>query len=132
MNNFSNYYDSLIKPYFFPPDYMFGFAWGIIYPLIAVVAVYMSYLIYKDKLPVSVIYAFVLNMISNVLFTPIQFTLQNNTLALIDIFIVLITLIAFEVISFKHKLYPLFILMIPYTLWILFATFLQLTITWLN
>jgi tryptophan-rich sensory protein len=92
----------------------------------------MSYLIYKDKLPVSVIYAFVLNMISNVLFTPIQFTLQNNTLGLIDIFIVLITLIAFEVISFKHKLYPLFILMIPYTLWILFATFLQLTITWLN
>ena len=44
----------------------------IIYPLIAVVAVYMSYFIYKDKLPVSVIYAFVLDMISNVLFTPIS------------------------------------------------------------
>ena len=132
MNNFSSYYDSLIKPDFFPPDYLFGIAWGIIYPMIAIAAVYMSYLIYKDKLPVSLIYAFVLNMISNVLFTPIQFSLQNNLLATIDIFVVLATLIVFEVIALKNNLYILFALMVPYLLWILFATFLQVTITWLN
>ena len=132
MNNFSSYYDSLIKPYFFPPDFVFGIAWGIIYPMIALAAVYMSYLICKDNLPVSIIYMFVLNMISNVLFTPIQFTLQNNLLATIDIFVVLITLIIFEIIVLKNKLYILFILMLPYLLWIAFATFLQVTITWLN
>ena len=88
MNNYSGYYETLIKPEFFPPDFVFGLAWAIIYPLIAVAAIYMSYLIYKDKLPVSLITLFVLNMVSNVLFTPIQFGIQNNLLAMIDIFIV--------------------------------------------
>lgn len=132
MNDYSNYYNTLIKPDFFPPEYWFGIAWGIIYPMIAIGFIYMIYLIYKNKLPLSVLILFIINMIANISFTPIQFVLKNNELALVDIFIVAITLLIMEFILFRKKLYVLFVIFLPYLLWVLYASFLQTIITWLN
>jgi len=132
MNDYSNYYDTLIKPDFFPPEYLFGIAWGIIYPMIAIGFIYMIYLIYKNKLPISILILFLINMSANIAFTPIQFTLQNNELALVDIFVVTISLLILQVIAFRKRLYVLFAIFLPYLIWVLYATFLQTIITWLN
>jgi tryptophan-rich sensory protein len=86
---------------------------------------------------------FALNLLFNFAFTPIQFGLKNNLLALVDIILVLGTLVwaLFALYEFGLKLHietgaPTYAWIIyaniPYLLWVLFATILQLTITYLN
>ena len=74
---------------------------------------------------------FLLNLIFNFAFTPIQFGLQNNLLAALDILLVLGTLIWAMLAIFPHARWLTYI-QAPYLLWVLFATVLQLTITFLN
>jgi len=64
-------------------------------------------------------------------FTPIQFGLKNNYLAALDILLVLITLIWAMLAIFPHERWITYI-QIPYLLWVIFATVLQLTVTYLN
>lgn len=131
MNNYSQYYQNLIKPDFAPPEWVFGFAWGIIYPLMAVAFVYIALLVQKGKLPKKALWIYIVNIFFNLLFTPIQFGLQNNLLSAIDILIVVGTLFYLQVILFKKSKLS-FILLLPYLLWGTFATILQITITYLN
>jgi tryptophan-rich sensory protein len=74
---------------------------------------------------------FILNLIFNFAYTPIQFKPKNNYLASIDILLVLGTLF--------YAMYSIYLFIpwvsyinIPYLLWVAFATVLQLTITYLN
>jgi len=106
-------------------------AWGIIYPIIIVSFGYVFYLILRDRLPKWIMIPFVINAASNLLFSPIQFTLQNNVLALIDILIVVGSLIWAMIAIWPHKKWVTFA-QIPYLLWGTFATILQISITYLN
>ena len=131
IQDYAVYYNSLEKPFFSPPDFVFGLAWGIIYPLIGLAAVWMFYLAVKNKIDQKLIMLFVMNMIGNIMFSPIQFILQNNILASFCILYVFATLSWFQMLAIKQSKL-LFILMLPYWIWIIFATFLQLIITWIN
>lgn len=126
-----NWYQSLIKPDWAPPAWLFGPVWSVLYAIIAVSFGYVTYLYFKGVVPFTVFLPFVLNVIFNLAFTPLQFGLQNNFLAAVDIVLVLGTLI--------WALYAIYIYVpwvsyvnIPYLLWVSFATVLQLTITYLN
>ena len=74
---------------------------------------------------------FILNLIANFSFTPLQFGLQNNLLAAADILLVLGTLIWAMVAICPHAKWIMY-MQIPYLAWVSFATILQLTITFLN
>lgn len=74
---------------------------------------------------------FVLNLIFNAIFTPLQFGLKNNLLASLDILLILITLIWAIAAIYPYERWIAYI-QIPYLLWVTFATILQLTITYLN
>lgn len=126
-----NWYATLIKPDWAPPAYLFGPVWSVLYLIIAISFIFVFYQVYKGRLSKKIITPFVLNIIFNALFSPIQFGLKNNPLALVDIVLVLGTLIwAMVSIYPKHK-WVAFI-NIPYLLWVSFATILQITITVLN
>ncbi len=131
MKTYAEFYQAIEKPFFAPPDWMFGVAWGIIYPLIAVALVYLAYLTWKKKVPVSLIVVFAINLIANLLFTPIQLGLEPLWPASIDILVVLGTLIYLEWKLLKYSKI-IFVLLLPYLLWGAFATVLQLTITLIN
>jgi len=131
MDTYPVYYDALIKPFFAPPTFVFGIAWGIIYPLIFISFIYLVFLAYKKRAPRYLVWVFLLNMLGNISFTPVQFGLQNNILSAIVILFVLITLLYFEIKIWKHSKI-IFWLMMPYLLWGAFATILQITITLLN
>ncbi len=77
---------------------------------------------------------FVLNLIFNFAFTPLQFGLKNNLLASIDIVLVLITLglALYAIWQSAPELRWVAYANVPYFLWVTFATCLQLTITYLN
>lgn len=78
-----------------------------------------------------VLLPFIINLISNFLFTPIQFGLKNNLLASLDISIVVSSLVWAIILVYPYFKIVSFI-QIPYLLWGLFATVLQFTITYLN
>jgi len=131
MNNTYNWYQSLSKPSWAPPSWLFGPAWTFLYALIAISFAYVFYLFFKGKITFLILLPFILNLIFNFAFTPLQFGLKNNFLASIDIFLILITLIWFLFAIFPYAKWVAFI-NIPYLLWVSFATLLQITITYLN
>ena len=131
MNNTENWYAELTKPFFAPEPWVFGLAWGIIYPIIIVSFGYVFYLVLRERIPKWIMIPFILNAVTNLLFSPIQFTLQNNALALLDILIVVGSLIWAMIAIWPYKKWVTFA-QIPYLLWGTFATILQISITYLN
>ncbi len=131
MNESYSWYATLIKPTWAPPSWVFGPVWSVLYILIAVSFWYVFYKVYSGEIPWMVALPFVLNLICNALFTPLQFGLKSNLLASIDILLVLATLAWALYAIYPYAKWVTYI-NIPYFLWVLFATVLQLTITYLN
>jgi len=99
--------------------------------IIAISFGYVLYKVAKGDLPKKVALPFILNLLFNFSFTPIQFGLKSNLLAAIDILLVLATLIWICAVSWKRMRWVALV-NIPYLIWVSFATVLQLTITILN
>ncbi len=131
MNETSTWYSSIIKPSWAPPSWLFGPVWSVLYAIIAISFSAVFYKVFTKQLPFLVALPFILNLIFNFAFSPIQFALKNNMLAAIDILLVLVTLIWSLYAIYPHMRWVAFV-NIPYLLWVLFATVLQITITILN
>lgn len=130
MNTYS-WYQQLIKPSWSPPAWLFGPVWTALYAIIIVSYGTVFYKTITGKLSWIVALPFILNIVFNVAFTPIQFGLKNNLLAAGDILLVLGTLIWALVAIYPHIRWVVWV-NIPYLLWVCFATVLQITITILN
>lgn len=127
----SLWYSMLVKPAWAPPSWVFGPVWTVLYAVIAISFGTVFYRAFTGKIPRMVALPFALNLVFNFAFTPLQFGLQSNILAAIDILLVLGTLIWAMVAVSPHIRWVAFA-QIPYLLWVSFATILQLTITVLN
>ena len=129
-----SWYSQLIKPDWAPPAWVFGPVWTVLYAIIAVSFGTVFYKAIRRPIPWMVALPFALHLIFNFVFTPLQFGLQNNLLAAIDIILVLGTLI-WALMAVWHAAPSLRWVVyanIPYLLWVSFATVLQLTVTYLN
>lgn len=126
-----SWYQTLVKPSWAPPSWLFGPVWTFLYVLIAISFGSVFWLAFNKKIALLVALPFILNLIFNLVFTPIQFGLKNNYLAALDILLVLGTLIWAMVAIWPHARWITYI-QIPYLLWVCFATVLQLTVTALN
>ena len=74
---------------------------------------------------------FAINLVANVLFTPIQFGLRNLDLAALDILVVWGSLVWLMVAIWPHFRWVA-VAQIPYLVWVSIATVLQMSITWHN
>ena len=121
-------YNFLQKPFLAPPSILFPIMWTILYILMGV-----SYGILADKSLIdsktNVIYY--LQLIVNALWSIIFFTLKWRLLAFIWI-ILLDILVIVMIIKFYQKNKISGLLQIPYLLWSLFASYLNLFIYMLN
>jgi len=131
MNNAYNWYQTLIKPSWAPPNWLFGPVWTFLYILIAISFGKVFIMFFQKQIPFIVILPFVLNLIFNFAFTPLQFSLRSNILAGVDILLVLGTLIWLMIAIFPYAKWITYI-QIPYLIWVCIATVLQFTITYLN
>lgn len=131
MNPATGWYATLVKPAWAPPASVFGPVWSVLYILIAISFGTVFYKVVTKEWPLLVALPFVLNLIANLAFSPIQFGLQNNFLAAVDILFVLGTLIWAMVVIHPYAPWITYI-QTPYLLWVMFATVLQLAITVLN
>lgn len=127
----TEWYLNLVKPSFAPPSWVFGPVWAVLYTVIFITYSYIAIMIIKGIFPKRLLIPLILNLVSNVIFSPIQFGLQNNLLAAIDISIILGTLIWLISMLLPYSK-VLALAQIPYLLWVSFATILQYTILWLN
>ncbi len=119
------------KPSWAPPAWVFGPVWSVLYLIIAVSFGYVGWLYAQGSLPLLVLLPFVLNLVFNAAYTPLQFKLRSNTLAAVDIVLVLATLIWALLAVYPFVPWVAYA-NVPYLAWVCFATALQLTITRLN
>lgn len=129
--NTALWYASLLKPWFAPPAWIFGPVWSALYVLILISFGFVFLRVLRKQWPWWVAAPFIVNLATNLAFSPIQFSLQNNLLALMDILVVLLSLLWMMAAVWKFARWVAWI-QLPYLLWVSFATVLQASITWLN
>jgi len=125
------WYSTLIKPEWAPPAWLFGPVWTFLYAIIAISFGTVFYKTIKREVPPMVALPFALNLVFNLSFTYLQFTLQNNLLAAADILLCFGTLI-WAMVAIYPRLKWVALANIPYLAWVAFAAVLQFTITYLN
>lgn len=125
------WYNSLEKPEWTPAPATIGLIWQILYPIILVTFGFVFVQAFRKRVPWMVAIPFALNLIANLLFTPIQFGFRNLPLAAFDILIVWTTIIWMVMAIWNHYKWVA-IAQIPYFIWVSLATVLQLSITWMN
>lgn len=125
------WYTTLNKPFFAPPNWIFGPVWTLLYLLMGVA----FYLIWrqgwkKKKVRTAGLF-FLAQLALNFIWSPIFFGLRAPLLGLV----VIVTMWALIVMTMK-KFYPLsrlaFYLLVPYLLWVSFATIINAAIVVLN
>ena len=124
-------YADFKKPPWSPPSWVFAPVWTILYLIIALTFGYVAYLYTQGNLGLFELMPFVLNLIFNIAYTPIQFKLRSFDLALLDIELVWTTLVWALIVIWPIAPWIAYA-NIPYLAWVSFATVLQFSITALN
>ncbi|MGA2666472.1 MAG: TspO/MBR family protein [Patescibacteria group bacterium] len=124
-------YKTFKRPPLSPPPYLFGIVWPFLYILIAISYGFVFYQAIKGNIPGLLVIPFIVNLVTNGLFTYFQFKLKNNLLAALDIMIVLISIVLTMILIWPYY-HCVTYLQIPYLAWVTFATYLQLGVTILN
>ena len=124
----SVWFNSLIKPEFYPPNWLFSVMWTLLYLL---VAIGLLLLIVNKKLTKKLTFLYIMNGVLNIVWNIVFWTFENLFLGVI----VLVILIIFAYFLIK-ELYlvqkPSFYLTLPYFVWLFFAFLLNYSIYFLN
>ena len=117
------WYQTLNQPVFAPPAWVFSPVWTVLY-----ISIFVSLVFYAKSFKTNNkawgYTLFVLQMLANLAWTPIFFGLKNIGLAL-AVVILLDILVLWNIIVFYKNSKPAGLILIPYFLWILFATYLN-------
>ena len=130
-SSIDTWYLTLNKPSFNPPNWIFAPVWTLLYILMGIAAGIVWSKGYYHKWVKTAMYHFVFQLLFNGLWSIVFFGFKSPGLALIVI-LNLIVLIAltykwFKIVS-KNAAY----LLIPYFVWVVFATVLNFSIWQLN
>lgn len=125
------WYSGLVKPSWTPAPATIGLIWQILYPIILVTFGFVFVQMFRGKIGWKIALPFAINLVANLIFTPIQFGMRNLPLAAVDILVVWGTIIWMMVAVWKHHKWVA-VTQMPYFVWVLIATVLQLSITWWN
>jgi len=129
--DFMPWYESLAKPSWTPDPATIGLVWQTLYPIILVTFAFVFVQAARKKISWRVALPFAINLVANLVFTPIQFGLRNLTLAALDILVVWATILWMIAAVWKHYRWVA-VAQVPYLVWVSIATVLQLSITWMN
>jgi tryptophan-rich sensory protein len=125
------WYYQLRKPSWQPPDWLFGPAWTVILAL----ASYAAWLGWEaadtpgERLRVVVLFA--VNGVLNIAWSPLFFTLRRPDWALVEVPFLWLSLVAM-IAGLAPLSTTAALLIVPYLLWVSFATVLNRTIVRLN
>jgi benzodiazapine receptor len=124
------WYDTLTKPSFNPPSWLFGPVWTTLYVLMAVAA----WLVWRKAGfdgATAALTLFFVQLALNLAWSGLFFALRNPTLALVEIAALWLAIAATMVLFFRHSTLA-GALFVPYLLWVTFAAVLNAAIVRLN
>jgi len=124
------WYPSLQKPAWTPPSWLFGPVWTTLYLMMA----FAAWLVWRKRKEENVKAAlglFVFQLVLNAAWSPLFFGLQNPLAGLLDIVPLWAAILA-TVIYFRRISAVAAALLVPYLLWVGYATALNAAIWWLN
>ena len=121
-------YNTLQKPPLSPPGFIFGIVWSILYLLMGIA---YGILVYKGKSDAEVSKIYLTQLIVNLIWLILFFVFKLRLFSSIWIIILLILVISM-VIKFYKKDKIIGYSQIPYLLWIMFATYLNIGVYILN
>ncbi len=127
LGSITEWYSTLNKPSFTPPNWVFGPVWTFLYTLIAI----SFYMVWEKRLKGNSIYAFSSQLLLNGLWSVIFFGLQSPFYALLCIVLLWLTILwtFFEFFKISKTAAYLFV---PYFGWVTFAGILNYAIWQLN
>jgi translocator protein len=126
----ATWYLTLNKPFFNPPNYLFGPVWTTLYILMGI-SFYIILKKAKSEDLTKLTTIFVVQLTLNFLWSFIFFKYQNLGLALVEIVLMWASILTMILVFYKtDRLAGL--MNIPYLLWVSFATLLNASIYYLN
>jgi tryptophan-rich sensory protein len=126
----NDWYRTLQRPPLTPPDWVFGPAWTVLYALIALSII--LYIRAPKSGPVTTVYLVLgVHLASNFVWSYLFFGLHSPLAALVDIAVLDLTLV-WLITAFWGVSGLAAGLLIPYLLWVSFATYLNLMFWKLN
>ena len=126
----TEWYNLLIKPPFTPPAWIFAPAWVFLY-LTILVSLILFTTKHRGQNKVNGYIYFIIQLLLNIIWVPLFFIQKNVGLAFIDI-IFLDVFVFLTIKEFYKTSQSSAIILIPYFIWILFATYLNCGILFLN
>jgi tryptophan-rich sensory protein len=131
--NMVSWYDTLNLPSLVPSGFVFPIAWNILF-ILMIIAFYL--ILSNDNKRVStlrkkIITLFSIQLVFNVLWVVLFFEFNWLLISLLEIVLLEITLIYLTLESYKLNKTVAYLL-IPYVLWIAFATILNLSVFLIN
>ncbi|PWM44200.1 MAG: tryptophan-rich sensory protein [Clostridiales bacterium] len=124
------FYNSLELPSFAPPGWVFPVAWTILYALMGL-ASYFIMIQPKSQQKKDALRLYYFQLIINFFWPIIFFNMENITIALFWLIILLIISIATLILFFKEDKRAGW-MFLPYVLWLIFATVLNFSVVLLN
>jgi len=131
MDSIPTWYAALNKPTFNPPNWLFGPVWTVLYLMMGISLFIVWKEELKNKIVKSAFIIFMIQLFLNTIWSVVFFGMQSISGGLI-IIVLLWLMILFTIIKFMKISRVAGILLIPYLLWVSFATFLNYSIFQLN
>ncbi len=126
-----SWYYGLRKPAWQPPDWAFGPAWTGIFILEAASAVIGWHAVHSAPAAALLIFVYVANGLCNILWSLLFFTLRRPDWALAEVGFLWLSVLGM-ILVLAHDAGSAWIFLLPYLLWVSFASFLNYTIVRLN
>ena len=124
------WYDGLDKPWFTPPKAVFGPVWAGLYALIALSG-YRVWRTPRSRRRRTALGLWATQLVLNAAWTPLFFGLRRPGWAFVEIVILWLAIVA-TTVSFWRVSRPAGLMLVPYSVWTLFAAVLNGTIWWMN
>lgn len=127
----STWYATLQRPSFSPPNWLFGPVWITLYILMGISVYLIWQKVEKNKTARGALWLFWIHLFFNAIWSIIFFGLQNLGMAFINIIIIWLLIVALVIKFWKINCWASYLL-IPYLLWVSFASVLNYFIWYLN
>ncbi len=127
----NDWYLTINKPVFNPPNWIFAPMWTLLYALMGVAAALVWHEGWEKPKVKTALKVFGFQLLLNALWSIIFFGMQLPGLAFIEISILWVAIIT-TIILFTDIRKTAGYLLVPYLLWVTFATMLNFSIWWLN
>lgn len=124
-------YAKLRKPKWAPAGWVFRPVWTVLYGVIALSFGTVFYRVLTGEWPWTMAIPFILNIVANLAFLPLQFKHRQPLLASLDLLLIIVTLVAAMVTVAPRAPWIAWV-NVPHLFWVGFAGALQVSIMYMN